>query len=105
MTHVDLSDVQAITVETNDVEGGYCGCDSITLPTTVKVVLKPGRRHDLLPHCCNQPLIEFKHCHKYSTNDYPDTPQNSQPLQIAVERMTDPETNESSIQCILSQIS
>ena len=55
MRHVDLSDVQAITVEMNHVEG-YC--NSKTLPTTVKVVLKPGRRHDLLPHWCNRPLIE-----------------------------------------------
>ena len=56
MRRVDLSDVQAVTVEMNYVEG-YC-CDSKTLPTTVKVVLKPGRRHDLLPHWCNRPLIE-----------------------------------------------
>ena len=58
MRHVDLSDVQAITVEMNHVELSYCGCDSKTLPTTVKVVLKPGRRHDFFPHWCNRPLIE-----------------------------------------------
>ena len=58
MRHVSLSDVQAITVETNYVEGSLCGCDAKTLPTTVKVVLKPGRRHDLLPHWCNRPLLE-----------------------------------------------
>ena len=40
------------------MEGSFLGCDSETLPTTVKVVLKPGRRHDLLPHWCNRPLIE-----------------------------------------------
>ena len=58
MIHVSLSDVQAITVETNYMERSLCGCDAKTLPTTVKVVLKPGCRHDLLPHWCNRPLIE-----------------------------------------------
>lgn len=58
MRHVDLSDVQAITVEMTHMTGTYCGCGSKTLPTTVKIVLKPGRRHDLLPHWCNRPLIE-----------------------------------------------
>ena len=57
MNYVDLSDVQDITVEMNYVEGG-CGCDSKTLPTTVNLVLKPGRRHDLFPHWCNRPLID-----------------------------------------------
>ena len=57
MRHVDLSDVEDITVEMSYVEGSLCGCDSKTLPTTVNIVLKPGRRHDLLPRdWCNRPL-------------------------------------------------
>ena len=57
MRHVSLSDVNAIAVETNHVEGCLCCSDAKSLPTTVKIVLKPGRRHDLLPR--NRPLIEI----------------------------------------------
>ena len=59
--HVSLSDIQAITVEMDFVDGYFCCFDGKTLPTIVKIVLKPGRRHDLLPHPCNanRPLWEI----------------------------------------------
>ena len=68
-THVDLSDVQSITVGMEYMEGSMCGCDSKFLQTAVNVTLKPGRRHDLLPHdLCNRPVND---CFNPITNETP----------------------------------
>ena len=63
MRHVDLSDVEDITVEVTSAEGYFC-CDLKTLPTTVNIVLKPGRRHDLVPRdwLTNQPIVPGAIC-------------------------------------------
>lgn len=55
--YVDLDDVNEISVQSKSVETGFCSVTSFQ--TTVAVYLKAGRRHDLLPHCCNQSLFQI----------------------------------------------
>ena len=55
--YVDLDDINAISVKVNEVETGCCS--TANLPTTVAIDLKVGCRHDLLPHWCNQSLLEI----------------------------------------------
>jgi hypothetical protein len=52
-----LDDINAISVQINNVETGCCS--TAKLPTRVAIDLKIGRRHDLLPHWCNQSLLEI----------------------------------------------
>jgi hypothetical protein len=73
---IDLDDIDSITIEETRVEKWWCCFLSDSYPTTVCLLLKPGRRQDLfatpgLLHCCilhcgcledAQMILKFPHC-------------------------------------------
>jgi hypothetical protein len=70
---IDVDDIALVNVAKTNVHKWYCVFCSDEYPTTVYLLLKPGRRQDLIPNCCSEDwylytvpdppvLLKFKHC-------------------------------------------